>query len=165
MIAILNIGHRGGLQPPRYSLAQGWLPGPINLTPARSSAYLLIPSLPKKVQAASKKFRGPKKCKAEISWEFGKMTPTARREMARNVLRLWRQTGSYFRAGEYIQVVWERAFEADKRGEAIDVKDLPVPSWKPSMLSAHGVGRSRFRRPLSTTRKSHDVPLEARRPR
>lgn len=53
------------------------------------------------------------------------MTPAARRETARNVLRLWCQTGSYFRAGDYIQAVWERALEAQKKGEVIDVKDLP----------------------------------------
>jgi hypothetical protein len=63
----------------------------------------------------------------EIGWEFGKMTPAARRETAQNVLRLWRRTGSYSRAGEYIQAVWERALEARKKGEVIDVKDLPSP--------------------------------------
>jgi len=63
----------------------------------------------------------------EIGWEFGKMTPAARRETARNVLRLWRQTGSYFRAGEYVQAVFERALEAHERGESIDVSGLPVP--------------------------------------
>jgi hypothetical protein len=63
----------------------------------------------------------------EIAWEFGKMTPAARRETARNVLDCWRQTGSYFSAVSYIQAVWERALEADKKGQAIDVKGLPAP--------------------------------------
>jgi hypothetical protein len=63
----------------------------------------------------------------EISWEFGKMTPEARRETARQVLHLWQQTGSYPRAGDYIWKVWERAREAEKSGKSIDVKDLPVP--------------------------------------
>jgi hypothetical protein len=63
----------------------------------------------------------------EFSWEVGKMTPAARRETARQVLRLWRQTGSYFPAGEYIQKVWERAREAEKVGKSIDVTDLPAP--------------------------------------
>ena len=63
----------------------------------------------------------------EIGWDFGKMTPAARRQTARSVLRLWRETGSYFRAGEYIQAVWERALEAQKKGEVIDVNGLPVP--------------------------------------
>lgn len=63
----------------------------------------------------------------EISWEFGKMTPEARRETARQVLHLWHQTGDYFQAGKYIQAVWERALEAEKTGKSIDVKDLPEP--------------------------------------
>jgi hypothetical protein len=63
----------------------------------------------------------------EISWEFGKMTPAARRETARNVLGLWQQTGSYFHAEHYVQAVWGRALEAHKKGEAIDVEDLPKP--------------------------------------
>jgi hypothetical protein len=63
----------------------------------------------------------------EIGWEFGKMTPEARRQTARHVLHLWRQTGNYFQAGRYIQAVWERALEAAKSGKPIDVRDLPVP--------------------------------------
>ena len=55
------------------------------------------------------------------------MTPAARRETAREVLRLWRQAGSDYPAGDYIQAVWERALEAEKTGEAIDVEDLPEP--------------------------------------
>ena len=46
------------------------------------------------------------------------MTPDARRETTRHVLHLWRQTGSDFKAGYYIQVVWERAREADKNGHS-----------------------------------------------
>lgn len=61
----------------------------------------------------------------EISWEFGKMKPEARRETARQVLRLWHEAGSFFPAGDYIQRVWERALEANKTGKSIDVKDLP----------------------------------------
>jgi hypothetical protein len=63
----------------------------------------------------------------EICWEFGKMTPEARRGMARQVLRLYRQTGSCFRAEHYIQAVSELAQEADKRGKSMDVRDLPDP--------------------------------------
>jgi hypothetical protein len=63
----------------------------------------------------------------EISWELGKMTLAARRETARDVLGLWQQTESYFRAGDYIQTVWERAREAHEKGEVIDVNDLPEP--------------------------------------
>ncbi len=63
----------------------------------------------------------------EISWEFGKMTPEARNETARQVLRLWHQAGSYFPAGDYIQRVWVRAREAEKSGKSIAVKDLPEP--------------------------------------
>ena len=59
--------------------------------------------------------------------EFGKMTPQARRETARHVLRLWHQAGSYFPADAYVQRVWERALEAEKSGKSIDVRDLPVP--------------------------------------
>jgi hypothetical protein len=33
----------------------------------------------------------------------------------------------YFQATDYLQVVWERAREAEKKGNAIDVGDLPVP--------------------------------------
>ena len=55
------------------------------------------------------------------------MTPEARREMARHVLHLWRQEGSDFKAGNYIQAVWEQAREAEKEGRSIDVGDLPVP--------------------------------------
>jgi hypothetical protein len=61
----------------------------------------------------------------EICWEFGKMTPVARRKTAWHVVRLWQQTGSYFRADDYIQAVWERALDAEKKGEAIDGSDLP----------------------------------------
>lgn len=63
----------------------------------------------------------------EICWEVGKMTPAARRETARHVLGLWQQTGNYGRAGEYIQSVWERAREAEKKEKVIDVGELPVP--------------------------------------
>jgi hypothetical protein len=63
----------------------------------------------------------------EICWEFGKMTPEARGQTARQVLHLWHQTGNYFQAGRYIQAVWERAVEAEKSGKSIDVRDLPVP--------------------------------------
>ena len=63
----------------------------------------------------------------EICWEFGKMTQEARRQTARQVLHLWRQTGNYFEAGRYIQAVWLRAVEAKNGGKSIDVRDLPVP--------------------------------------
>ena len=63
----------------------------------------------------------------EFCWESGKMTPAARKETARHVLRLWQQTGNYGRAGEYIQSVWEQAREAEKKGKVIDVGDLSVP--------------------------------------
>ena len=63
----------------------------------------------------------------EFSWEFGKMTQAAREKTARQVLRFWQQTGSYGRAAEYIQSVWERAQDAEKKGNVIDVSDLPVP--------------------------------------
>jgi hypothetical protein len=63
----------------------------------------------------------------EMCWEIGKMTPAARREMGRRVVRLWREAGSYFPAGEYIQTAWEKALEAEKQGKVMDVDDLPVP--------------------------------------
>jgi hypothetical protein len=63
----------------------------------------------------------------EICWEFGKMTPAAREETARQVIRLWKQNLDYFRATDYIQAVWERARDADKKGNVIDVVDLPEP--------------------------------------
>ncbi len=63
----------------------------------------------------------------EICWDFGKMTSAAREETARRVLRLWQQTGRCWQAGEYIQSVWERALDADKKGIVIDVSDLPGP--------------------------------------
>ncbi|AGA29626.1 hypothetical protein [Singulisphaera acidiphila] len=63
----------------------------------------------------------------EICWEFGKMTLAARRETASHVLRLWRQSGDDFRARDYIQAVLAQALEADKKGEVIDVSDLPLP--------------------------------------
>ena len=55
------------------------------------------------------------------------MTSAAREETARRVLRLWQQTGRCWQAGEYIQSVWERALDADKKGIVIDVSDLPGP--------------------------------------
>ena len=61
----------------------------------------------------------------EICWDFGKMTPAARRKTARNVLRSWRQSGNYFQAGDYIQGVWERSLAAEKNGKSIDVSDVP----------------------------------------
>ena len=54
------------------------------------------------------------------------MTPASRRETARHVLGLWQQTGNYRRAGEHIQSVWERAQDAEKKGNEIDVSDLPA---------------------------------------
>ncbi len=63
----------------------------------------------------------------EICWEFGKMTPAARRETARQVLRQWQQAGDDYPAGKYIQAVWERAQAAEQSGKSIDVKDLPEP--------------------------------------
>ncbi len=64
----------------------------------------------------------------EICWEFGWMTLAARAETARQVLRLWQQTGRcHGRPADYIQAVWELALAADKQGKAIDVGDLPVP--------------------------------------
>jgi hypothetical protein len=63
----------------------------------------------------------------EFCWEFGKMTPAARAETARHLLRLWQQNLIYFQATDYLQAVWERAREAEKKGNAIDVGDLPVP--------------------------------------
>jgi hypothetical protein len=53
------------------------------------------------------------------------MTPAARKETARNVLRLWQQDLSYMRATAYIQAVWERARDAEKKGNMIDAGDLP----------------------------------------
>ena len=61
----------------------------------------------------------------EICWDFGKMTPAARRKTPRRVLRLWQQTGGYMRAEDYIQAVWGRALEAHEIGKIIDVADLP----------------------------------------
>ena len=63
----------------------------------------------------------------ELSWEFGKMTPAARRASDQQVLRLWRRDGSDLRAGHYIQSLWERALVAEKAGEEIDEGDLPDP--------------------------------------
>ena len=63
----------------------------------------------------------------ESCWETGKMTPAARREMARQVMQLWREEGRYHRAGDYIEAAWEQAGEARKRGKVMDMNDLPVP--------------------------------------
>lgn len=63
----------------------------------------------------------------EFSWVSGKMTPAAREQTARQVLRLWQQNLNYFRATDYLQAVWERAREAKKTGKVIDAGDLPVP--------------------------------------
>jgi hypothetical protein len=63
----------------------------------------------------------------ELCWEFGNMTPEAREETARHLLRLWQQNLNYFQATDYLQAVWERARDAKKNGETIDVSDLPVP--------------------------------------
>jgi hypothetical protein len=63
----------------------------------------------------------------EFCWQSGKMTPAARKETARNVLRLWQQNLNYMRATDYIQAVWERAQDAEKKGNVIDVGDLPGP--------------------------------------
>jgi hypothetical protein len=53
------------------------------------------------------------------------MSPAARSKTARNVLRLWQQSGNDFQAGDYTQVVWERSLEAEKKGNSIDASDLP----------------------------------------
>jgi hypothetical protein len=50
----------------------------------------------------------------ELCWEFGKMTPAARTETARHLLRLWQQNLNHFQATNYLQAVWERAREAEK---------------------------------------------------
>ena len=63
----------------------------------------------------------------ELCWEYGKMTPAAREETARNLLRLWHQNLSYMRATDYLQAIQERALDAKKTGDVIDVGDLPVP--------------------------------------
>lgn len=63
----------------------------------------------------------------EYCWEFGRLTPAARRETARHVLRLWRQAGGDSRAGAYIQSIWERTMDAEKKVETIDVGDSPMP--------------------------------------
>ncbi len=63
----------------------------------------------------------------ESCWETGKMTPAARRVMARQVLHLWREWGNYHPAGDYIEATWEKAGEAEKQGKAMGVNDLPVP--------------------------------------
>jgi hypothetical protein len=60
----------------------------------------------------------------ESCWETGKMTPTARRVMARQVLQLWQENLSDHRAGDYIQAVWAKAGEAEKRGKVMDVDDV-----------------------------------------
>jgi hypothetical protein len=63
----------------------------------------------------------------ELCWQSGKMTPAARTETARQLLRLWQRNLDYFRATDYIQAVWERTRDAEKNGNAIDAGDLPVP--------------------------------------
>lgn len=63
----------------------------------------------------------------ELCWEAGKMTAAARRETAKNVLHLWRQTGRYHRAGEYIESVWELARQAEDSGHVVDLAELPAP--------------------------------------
>jgi hypothetical protein len=61
----------------------------------------------------------------ESCWESGRLTPAARRETARTVLRLWQEGGNYHRAGEYIETVGDKAFEAEKQGKVIELNDLP----------------------------------------
>lgn len=63
----------------------------------------------------------------ELCWECGKMTSAARKESARQVLRLWQQNLSSMRATDYIQAVWERARDAEQKGNVIDAGELPVP--------------------------------------
>ena len=63
----------------------------------------------------------------EFSWVSGKMTPAARKKSAQQVLRLWQHNLNYFQARDYIQAVWERAQDAEKKGRVIDSVDLPEP--------------------------------------
>jgi hypothetical protein len=63
----------------------------------------------------------------ELCWEFGKMTPAAREETARNLLRLWQQNLNDFQAKDYLQAIEERTFDPQKKGNVIDARDLPVP--------------------------------------
>jgi hypothetical protein len=63
----------------------------------------------------------------EFCWESGEMTPAARKETARQVLRLWQQNLNYFQTTDYLRAVWERARDAEKKGNVIDAGDLPEP--------------------------------------
>jgi hypothetical protein len=63
----------------------------------------------------------------ELCWEFGQFTPAARAKTARNLLRLWQQNLSYMRVKDHLQAVWERALDAEKKGNVIDAGDLPMP--------------------------------------
>lgn len=63
----------------------------------------------------------------ETCWEYGEMGSAARRETAKHLLQLWQQAGNDFQAKDYVQSLWEQAQEAKKKGEPIDVGDLPTP--------------------------------------
>jgi hypothetical protein len=62
----------------------------------------------------------------EISWDFGKMTPAAREQTARQLLWHWQQKLNYFGATDYLQAVWELALDAKNKGSVIDARDLPM---------------------------------------
>ena len=59
----------------------------------------------------------------ELAWDLAHATAAARRESARQVLRLWREGGSDSQAGRYISALAERG-----HGRALDVADLPDPA-------------------------------------
>jgi len=60
-------------------------------------------------------------------WEVGRATPAARRQSARQVLRLWRESDSYHGADDYLDRLGRAESGAEEAGRPIDVSDLPTP--------------------------------------
>jgi hypothetical protein len=69
----------------------------------------------------------------ETLWLMTRFTDDAKREVARNVLNLWQDSGSYFDAGTYIQTLEAASDRAStKPGTILTIADLPPPATQPA---------------------------------
>ena len=61
----------------------------------------------------------------ERIWSKGRVTPAARRGIARRVLTLWVESGHYLGADDYLNSIATLIDDAKTEGRVFDVGDLP----------------------------------------